>query len=273
MLQSMDAKHIECTVFRLTSWEHIEHFFENQNANPERMNQVSGLLTDLPNRYKFNQPEPLEEILLDPIFRPKGKLEKFRTKGKLEKTNFGRFSSDTVAVFYSALDMETAEAEVCYQHKQFSIRGLEDQEILSWGLFSCKFSGSIKDIQAFVCPQSMQDDDQNGDAVKQDNNAAIGYEFCTCKVPESDRDLRLFVCPKLTQNEGVDDGYQFCQELGKEAVQECLDGLLAPSARNLGGTNLPVFLRKAISNPQLRYRVDTAYDQEHDSVYPQKRDF
>ena len=45
-----------------------------------------------------------------------------------------------------------------------------------------------------------------------------------------------------------DNNYRFCNNLGVEAVAAGLDGLLAPSVRNAGGTNLPAFARRAVSN-------------------------
>lgn len=50
--------------------------------------------------------------------------------------------------------------------------------------------------------------------------------------------------PALTH----DDDYRFCNKLGAEAVATGLDGLLAPSARNRGGVNLPAFAREAVDN-------------------------
>ena len=50
--------------------------------------------------------------------------------------------------------------------------------------------------------------------------------------------------PELT----YDTNYGFCNELGSEAVKTGLDGLLALSVRRVGGTNIPVFKRSAISN-------------------------
>ncbi len=44
--------------------------------------------------------------------------------------------------------------------------------------------------------------------------------------------------------------YTFCNRLGAEAVSQDLDGLLAPSVRKPGGTNVPVFSRRALSNPR-----------------------
>lgn len=52
--------------------------------------------------------------------------------------------------------------------------------------------------------------------------------------------------PQLT----YDADYRFCNELGSEAVETDLDGLLAPSVRQVGGTNIPVFKRPAVSNPR-----------------------
>lgn len=51
--------------------------------------------------------------------------------------------------------------------------------------------------------------------------------------------------PKLVH----DSDYRFCNKLGAEAMQLGLDGLLTPSARRKTGTNLPVFTRDSISNP------------------------
>ena len=50
--------------------------------------------------------------------------------------------------------------------------------------------------------------------------------------------------PQLT----YDTDYRFCNELGSEAVRTGLDGLMAPSVRQVEGTNIPVFERSAISN-------------------------
>lgn len=60
------------------------------------------------------------------------------------------------------------------------------------------------------------------------------------------KDLR----PKLDEWPLLTHGsdYSFCQVLGREAVSK-FDGLLAPSARREGGTTVPVFNRRALSNP------------------------
>lgn len=47
----------------------------------------------------------------------------------------------------------------------------------------------------------------------------------------------------------VSDDYSFCQLLGSEAADSGLDGLLAPSARNHGGINLPILRIVTVSRP------------------------
>ena len=50
--------------------------------------------------------------------------------------------------------------------------------------------------------------------------------------------------------------YTFCNRLGTEAVSADLHGLLAPSVRRSGGTNVPVFAREALSNPREQSLVE-----------------
>lgn len=74
------------------------------------------------------------------------------------------------------------------------------------------------------------------------------YSRFTCDFRGDAKDLRPMqaVWPDLTH--GSD--YTFCNALGTEAVSADLDGLLAPSVRKSGGTNVPVFARQALSNPR-----------------------
>ena len=222
MLQSIDAEDIKCTVFRIATWEPIQLFVKNQGEKPEHMKQLIKILEDLPDHFNLDQPEKLEEIpikelekaLLDSVFTP---------NEELKNEHSGRFSDGAFPVFYSALNKTTAKAEVRYQHKKRFMSDSKSRREVNRMLFSCTFSGSVKDLQSVICP-------------------------------------------KLTQDEDVDDGYQFCQQLGREAKREGLYGLLAPSARSKGGTNLPVFLRRAISHPQPQYRITTVYNPKTKSV-------
>ena len=73
----------------------------------------------------------------------------------------------------------------------------------------------------------------------------------SCQFSGNVKDFQASTCPKFKQNRDQADGYAFCQELGKQDSGDRLYGLLVPSARNLGGVNLPVFSRYALSNPCL----------------------
>ena len=74
------------------------------------------------------------------------------------------------------------------------------------------------------------------------------YTLFTCDFGGSVKVLR----PKKEEWQALtyDSDYGFCNELGAEAVTTGLDGLLAPSVRRDGGTNIPVFTRSSISNPR-----------------------
>ena len=66
--------------------------------------------------------------------------------------------------------------------------------------------------------------------------------------------------------------YGFCNGLGTEAVTADLDGLLTPSARRPNGTNLPVFRRRAVSNPVIHGLVTLTLDPSSGEIAVSERD-
>ena len=92
----------------------------------------------------------------------------------------------------------------------------------------------------------------------------VWYSRFACDFNGTVKDLRRKQTdwPDLTH----DNDYGFCNKLGKEAAADGLDGLLAPSARRNGGTNLPVFRRRAIGNPGDLSTVAATYDPETGAV-------
>ena len=84
------------------------------------------------------------------------------------------------------------------------------------------------------------------------------YSRISCRFDGSIKDLRPMheEWPNLTH----DSDYRFCNDLGAEAEAADLDGLLTPSARRPNGTNLPVFRRRAISNPVVHALVAMTLD-------------
>ena len=74
--------------------------------------------------------------------------------------------------------------------------------------------------------------------------------------------------PDLTH----DSDYRFCNDLGTEAAASGLDGLLTPSARRANGTNLPVFRRRAVSNPVVQAVVAMTLDPSSGEVVLNEKD-
>ena len=74
------------------------------------------------------------------------------------------------------------------------------------------------------------------------------YSRFTCDFNGDAKDIRSMreAWPDLTHT----SNYTFCNGLGAEAVAEGLEGPVAPSARKPGGTNVPVFAKRALSNPR-----------------------
>lgn len=74
------------------------------------------------------------------------------------------------------------------------------------------------------------------------------YRRFSCRFEGIEKDLR----PKLGEWPDLihSSDYTFCNRLGEEAQASGVDGILAPSARRSEGTNLPVFRRGALHDPE-----------------------
>ena len=96
------------------------------------------------------------------------------------------------------------------------------------------------------------------------------YSRLSCRFDGSVKDLR----PMRAAWSGLthDSDYSFCNGLGTESVASDLDGLLVPSARRPDGTNLPVFNRRAISNPVVHGQVAMTLDPSSGDVAVIERD-
>jgi hypothetical protein len=98
----------------------------------------------------------------------------------------------------------------------------------------------------------------------------VYYMSFSCDYAGHTKDLRPYVAtlPCLIQDEK--SAYPDCHRIAAEAVKDGLGGLLTPSARKPGGTCLPVFRRKALSNPRRREWVAFAFDPETGQVSPSR---
>ncbi len=84
------------------------------------------------------------------------------------------------------------------------------------------------------------------------------YRCFTCLFEGKEKDLRdkLSEWPELVH----DSDYTFCNRIGAEAVRLELDGLVVPSARRENGSNVPVFKRSAIRDPEYQDLVKITLD-------------
>ena len=83
------------------------------------------------------------------------------------------------------------------------------------------------------------------------------YHRFSCTFRGTEKDLR----PKAAEWPGLVDkrDYTFCNQLGAEAMQSGLAGLVTPSALH-DGANLPVFRRDAVSDPELLDVATVTFD-------------
>ncbi|MDE0335904.1 MAG: RES family NAD+ phosphorylase [Defluviicoccus sp.] len=93
----------------------------------------------------------------------------------------------------------------------------------------------------------------------------VYYSLFSCAFEGSEADLR----PKLKDWPDLvhESDYSFCNRIGAEARSLEIDGLVTWSARRKGGTNVPVFSRKAVSRPDSQKRVALTYEPSSGNVF------
>lgn len=108
-------------------------FLQSLELDQKGIEEVTGLLTDA------GAKDSLDKLLEDP----------FRPKHRLYKTTFPvtRYSDGSFAVFYGALEEETAIAEVRH-HFTIRFAGKPVGERVTWyHRFVCDFTGLVKDLR------------------------------------------------------------------------------------------------------------------------------
>ncbi len=106
-------------------------------------------------------------------------------------------------------------------------------------------------------------------AAKPENPRTAFYQGFSCTFDGVEIDLRSQVqeWPDLVH----DSDYSFCNQLGAEARRLEVDGLVTLSARH-DGANLPVFSRRAVSNPESGRIVAMTYDPDTGNVSVRRLD-
>ena len=116
---------------------------------PENTEEMLAFLRDR------NKADSLES-LLDKPFEPKSQLASKPT----------RFSDGAIRVFYSALEPETAEAEV-FAYVNYALNNAVDERTAYYRRFACNFQGNVKGLRPHLAamPYLIQDE-------------TIGYPHC-----------------------------------------------------------------------------------------------
>jgi hypothetical protein len=131
LLEPISTEVLQSEVFRLASQQRNVDFLREQGFDDESVNEMLDLL-------KARGISDKAEDLCDGPFRSKPRLQK---AGYLT-----RFSDGTFPVFYSALEPETAEAEIRYWFLKIAGKPTRPRAAY-YSRFSCTFDGSIKDLR------------------------------------------------------------------------------------------------------------------------------
>lgn len=133
MLESVPTERNQHKLFRLTNQLPILDFLEEQGLEGESVQEMQDLLHA---RGIVDSPDELCEV----PFRVKTRLNK---DGRLVT----RFSDGSFSVFYSALEVETAEVETCHWFRKF-VGNPKTPRTGYYLCFSCDFDGLVKDLRS-----------------------------------------------------------------------------------------------------------------------------
>jgi len=133
VLGSVPTERNQHKLYRLANQLPIPDFLEEQGLEGESVQEMEDLLHA---RGIVDSPDELCEV-------------PFRVKTRLNKDGryITRFSDGSFPVFYSALEMETAEAETCHWFRK--IVGKPNTPRTGYYLcFRCDFDGLVKDLRS-----------------------------------------------------------------------------------------------------------------------------
>ena len=246
MLDQIPTERRQVTVFRMAAY--LGDKDSLQALDQELVAEFIDLLRSTGNRDSLVN-------LLDDQFRPKRRLRSKST----------RFSDSS---FYSSLEMENFLQDIGLDQERIAelidlLRATgtmgSPEDLLDGpfrpkqGLQSTRFSdGSFTVFYGSLELETAETEVRHhlctGYSGKPDRRRVAWFQCFRCHFDGYVKDLRTKQeeWPDLTHK----NDYEFCNRLGAEARETSLDGLLAPSTRHSGGTNLPVFIRSALSDPR-----------------------
>ena len=142
MLENIKRELFSANPFRYAYHEEDANLLQEMGIAPENTQEMLVFLRDR------NKSDSLES-LLDKPFKPKPQLAPQAT----------RFSDGTIPVFYSALELETAEGEVASWYVKYALNNASDERTAYYRRFTCNFQGDVKDLGPYseAMPYLIQD--------------------------------------------------------------------------------------------------------------------
>lgn len=129
MIEHINRELFGSITFRYASQEENKKVLQEMGMDPENTEDMLVFLRDRDKNDSL-------ESLLDKPFEPKSQL-----------ADQSRFSDGMLRVFYSALEPETAQAEVSAWYVNYALNKAGEGRIAYYRLFSCDFQGTVKDMR------------------------------------------------------------------------------------------------------------------------------
>lgn len=132
MLEKLHTQFLQERAFRYTSQQDEVDFLLSMGLNTKAVEEIIEFL-------RAKQEIDSLEMLLDKPFKPKPQLEKQKLAS--------RYSDGSIRVFYSALERETAEAEVKHFTKKYLMQHPTRPRTVYFLRLACDFYGNLKDLR------------------------------------------------------------------------------------------------------------------------------
>lgn len=144
MIEDIPKEFFRCITFRYAAQEENIEVLLEMGLQPETRGEMLAFLRD---RHK----EDSLKSLLDKPFEAKPQLIIPPT----------RFSDGTIRVFYSALEVDTAEVEVRDWYLRHAFGAARERRTVHYMSFSCDYAGHTKDLRPHVAtlPCLIQDEE------------------------------------------------------------------------------------------------------------------
>ncbi len=149
MLEALPAIDVDETVYRYANQRGIIENLERRGLDPDAVADMLAFL-------ESGAQTAGGEELLDGPFQRKPQLDE-------RYGNSSRFSDGRWAVFYGAIEQETAEKEVLHHHVRPAVGDPSKRRTAYFSCFNCRFRGEVKDLRRRLDEWPSLVSDEKGD--------------------------------------------------------------------------------------------------------------